>query len=278
MLRARSEGAILAEHPMGQTSSLGSLPLVKWASRMHRGSIALRGTLPEPFELEFLGVSLSFPAGPLSAELSYEGGPTPWVRRLQIGFGAAVHARSDAAVFSGARLEADADGVRLDEAQVAPLDAAVGLGPLLRGLVDRLAHVWVSARAEPDGELLLQLGHGVQVHIPEGVVLTVQGASQGPATELLLCEPLVVGFGGDGLRLSHDQFRMLSRLASVRLVSATLHPDGRVALEGHATRGVDVALRAPLHRASARLSELVRRSPHFKRVRAFLKHDLERSG
>jgi hypothetical protein len=92
----------------------------------------------------------------------------------------------------------------------------------------------------------------------------------GPAADLKLDRPLVVSVGNAWVCLSHDRLRFLSSLARVRISKAVLHPDGSVALEGGARRGLDRAARGGLNRASERLSNLVKSAPQFSMVRAFL--------
>lgn len=252
-----------------QPSALGSLPLVKWAMRLKRGAVHVRGELPAPISLPLGAGLLVVPAGAVEAELQFVGGPIPWIAGVSVRAAGLEVVTLDARC-TGERVRVDPDALWVDAERLDGL-GEVHTGRLMERLVAEIGSVAVSARAEPDGDLLLKLGGGVEVVIPEGILLTVSGASVGPSHELQLCEPLTVGFGGEGLRLSHEQFRWLSRLATVRLGRATLHPDGSVALEGRGPRHVEIAMRAPLQRASARISDMVRRSPHFSPLRAFLK-------
>lgn len=247
-------------------SALGSLPLVKWAMRLRRGRVELAGHLVDAVRLP-LGeeASVAISAGPVAAEVEFVGGAVPMLSRVCIvAEGLAV------GTAAGRSLEIAAGAVLVDGVAVEIPEPP--LGTVAEALLEKLGDVAVSATAEPDGDIALRIGHGIEVIVPNGVPLTVRGASHGDASALRLSEPLVVGFGGEGLRLSHEQFRWLARLSVVRLGRATLHPDGSVALEGRGGRTAELAMRAPLQKASARLSDLVRRSPGFHRVRAFLKH------
>ena len=87
----------------------------------------------------------------------------------------------------------------------------------------------------------------------------------------MLSQPVVMEVDGEGFKLSHQRFRRLASLASLRLEGASLHPDGEVRLKGGAGLGLDRMVRGGLEKASERLSELVRSSPRFARVRSFLK-------
>lgn len=154
-------------------------------------------------------------------------------------------------------LRASVNGVAVD-----PDDA-------LFDLVDLLHDPSVRAAARPDGDLLIRLALGVEIVIPEHTELRLSGATAGPPHAPLLTDALALSFGGEGLRLSHG-VRWVARLAELRLAEARLHPDGAVSLDARGSnRASDLALRLPLGRAAASLTELVRRSP---RIRAFLRH------
>jgi hypothetical protein len=259
-------GTLESEGPPPPTQ-LGALPLARWATRLLRGTVEMRGNVHAAVDLPFGNDVLRLPAGPLSLQLGFVGGPEPWISRLVL----TATGLEVPGGWRGDRLLVVGDAAAIDETTRARLGASLHIGTLARTLLDHVGDVSVQARAEPDGDLLLRLGGGVEAIVPSGVLLTASGATTGPASDLQLSEPLVVDFGGEGLRFSHEQFRWLARLAVVRLGSATLHPDGSVALEGAGSGTVDVAMRAPLQRASARLSDLVRKSPQFGRVRSFLK-------
>ena len=232
---------------------------------MHHGVVELSGRLSSGVAVRAGDRQVLVPACALRVEVAFTGGPEP--RIDVVGFdaeGMAVDGQATAAVV----LCADADGA---EGEALHVDGKA-LQQLMLDVLERFSDVSMVARAEPEGELVLHLGQGVRVHVPRGAVLELSGATAGGSTDLVLSEPLVVAFGGEGLRLSHEQFKFLSRLASVRLSQATLHPDGSVDLEGHGSRWIDVALRVPLAKASTRLSDLIRQSPNFHRLRAFLRH------
>jgi hypothetical protein len=245
-------------------SVLATLPLVRWAARLQRGTVVLRGHLDGEVDLP-LGGHRFAAEGPLALEFDFVGGRAPSIGRVVVSGEVGLIGPVE---LIGRRLEIGRQA-NLDGGAV-PWLSRERIGPFIAALVDHLDHLRIAARGEPDGDLLVRLGHGVEVAVPAGVPLTISGATTGPAAALQLSEPLVVRFGGEGLRISHDAFRAFSRLACVRLSRATLHPDGSVALES-GPRVVDAALKAPLQRASARLSEIVRRSPKFSRVRTFLK-------
>jgi len=128
----------------------------------------------------------------------------------------------------------------------------------------------IEATAIPDGDLWMRFGGGLEVRVPAGSVLEVSGAAVGAPDDLTLVAPLVVSIGDAWLRVSSGHLGYLSRLARVRITRATLHPDGSVAIEGGARRGLDLAVRRGLDRASSQLSRLVKSAPQFSIVRSFL--------
>jgi hypothetical protein len=259
-------GGHALDAPAG-TSALASLPLARWATRLRGGRVELAGRVPSDLIAACGAAEVRLCAGEVSAVVDFVGGPAAALTRVVV---VAREGLSLGAI-GGFRLELGSGCGAIDGEPLAEPGLPDVLGPFVTALLDRLADVAVSATAEPDGDIALRMGHGIEVIVPDGMPLTVRGASHGSPAALRLSEPLTVGFGGEGLRLSHEQFRFLARLSVVRLGRATLHPDGSVALEGRGGLGAELA-RAPLQKASDRLSELVRRSPGFHRVRAFLKH------
>lgn len=230
--------------------------MVGWASRFRRGDAVLVGRAAGRISLgsAVLGLSgpvrvrLSFGAGPVLTEVVIDG-----------------HVALDERPVRELRLVPGT--LRIDGA---PEPCELRLDRVLEAVVDELSDVEVEARAVPDGELVLTLVSGVEVTIPADHLLAVRGAAVGPAHALRLSAPLVVSVQGATIRLNHDQLRWLGVLARICVHRATLHPDGRVDLEGGGRSGLDRAVRGGLQHASARLSRLVRSSPRFERVRAFL--------
>lgn len=248
--------------------ALRSLPLVTWAKRMQRGTFSLRGRLCESFLADHPEFELKIAAGEVAGEIAFEGGPDPRICRVQLEGGLA--ARVGAQRAEGTRASFVQGALFVDEKLLAtgPFD---GVGGVLATMLDSLADVSVVGWAEPDGDLLLHLGYGLQASLPEGNAVQVQATARGPADGLVLSEPLEIRFGSEGLRLSNEQFRLLSRLAGARLSRLKLHPDGTVTLEGQASRTLELAIGGPLQRAGAKLSDLVRTSPKMNRYRRFLK-------
>jgi hypothetical protein len=171
----------------------------------------------------------------------------------------------------GTCLRVEHCSIHVDDHEVPVLETPRGVVKMLRQLVYRLGDVRLEAQAEPDGEVVVQFQVGVELFLSAGVLLDIRGAAMGPPDGLRLARPLTASFGGEGIRISHEQFKLLSRLASVRVRRATLHPDGRVKLEASATRGLNTAVRGGLHKVSKRVSTLVRTSPNYARVRTFLR-------
>jgi len=254
------------EEALTRQTLLG-LPVDAWARRMKRGALSLRGRVGG-LDLEVGGLPLRVDRGRLELTADFTGGEQPLLRRLVVRGSISLTPVGRAPVRGGELVLHD-QRIHLDEAEFSRAADGVGSGRLLAGLVGAMGDVELRARAEPDGDVLLQMGHGVEVAIADGALLTVRGATRGPADRLVLSRPLEIGFGGEGIRLNHGQLRWLSRLAQVSIAGATLHPDGSVDLEGHAAPGFNTAVKGGLYTASAKLSSLIRRSPG---IRRFLRH------
>lgn len=219
--------------------------------------MTLSGRLPEALERE----GVVFDAGLVVARLDFVGGPVPAIEA------AAVDASRVAYVGrEGLTLAAGPHGAALD-GQAVP---SVRIDQVLMGLLDHLHDLSVEVAADTDRDLLVKISQGVEATLPASEVVTVRGCMAGPPDQPQLSAALVVSVAGTGVRLSHAKARWLSSLARVRLQEARLHPDGRVALHAN-TRGGAHRLGGGLQRVSERLSEVVRKSPRFARVRAFLK-------
>jgi hypothetical protein len=252
---------------MSQEGALRSLPLVNWARRMQRGTFSLRGRLCEMFLADHPEFELEISAGEISGEVAFEGGADPKICRVQLDGG--VRARVGDRAVEGSQARFVQGALFIDEKLLAsgPFD---GVGNMLGRMLDTLADVSVVGWAEPDGDILLHLGYGMQASLPEGHPVRVQAAARGPADGLVLSEPLDIRFGSEGLRLSNAQFRLLSRLAGARLSRLRLHPDGTVTVEGQASALTVDLSGGPLQRAGAKLSHLVRTSPKMNKYRRFL--------
>jgi hypothetical protein len=206
--------------------------------------------------------ALGMEEGPLELAFTFTGGASPHIEEVALLGALTVDERT------GTALDVNADGVLLDGERMA-VDLPTDL--LVEAVVARLADVAIWIEVVPDGELLVKFQHGVQAVLNASAVVTLTGAASGPPDNLTLSRAVEMAVDGEGLRLSHRRFRRLSSLASLRLEGASLLPDGEVRLRGGASRGIDRVVRGGLEQASARLSDLVRRSPRFARVRSFLK-------
>ena len=74
-----------------------------------------------------------------------------------------------------------------------------------------------------------------------------------------------------GIRVTHGRAPGLSKVARVRVHRFALPPDGSVHLDGAGRGMLDFAISSGLRQASSRLSALIRESPRFERLRAFLR-------
>lgn len=212
---------------------------MSWARRFEHGQVHLEGRLTAPLRVGEGELS----AGPVALEVEFEGGQPPTlVRAVAI----AHQVRAGGVV----RLPLDASG----------LEAVVG----------QLWDLRVQASARARGNVHLRFGPGVELDFPGGTV-QMTGEASGPPHAMVLCAPLEIRAGQATVRLAGSgKLRWLSELAAIRVDRAVLHPDGRVALEGGARRGLDRAVRSGLRRASDAVSSLVRHSPRFRVVRTFL--------
>lgn len=200
--------------------------------------------------------------GDVELALTFIGGPDPEVVEL------ALNAALRAGVHAGTTLDADPSSATLDGR---PLEGPIRLDLLAEAVVNGLSDVSARAEAVPDGELVVKFPHGVQARLAPFAVLVVDGVAHGGPGALRLSAPLTLSVDGGGMQLSHQRFHRLSNLASVRIEGASLHPDGEVRLRGGASGVLDRVVQGGLERAGARLSDLVRRSPRFARVRNFLR-------
>jgi hypothetical protein len=217
-----------------QRSALLALPWLAWARRFDGGDLLLRGRLVAPVEI---GAGVVEP-GPVQLTVGFVGGADPAMERADV----------------------------VSPSFMAPLKAAE-VEALLTGMWD----LEIRAKAYASDNLDLRFGSAIGVHIPARAWMTASGSAAGPPHALLLSGPLQLAAGEAQLQLlGGRRLRWLSSLASVRLGRAVLHPDGRVALEGGARRGLDRAVRRGLGHAAEQLSQLVRYSPRFRRVRTFL--------
>jgi len=218
--------------------------------------VAFSGVLPEPLSL--LEGRVRLEPGAVTVRLEWLGGPVPAIETAAL----------------------DAEGLCVDDTcgrtlAVAPGHATVDGVPLpvprvdhlLDELIDHVHDLAVHAEAHSERDLLVKVAAGVEATLPAQEPVVVRGVTTGPPSQPLLDAPLVVTVGGTGVRVSHRRLQWLSSLARVRLQEARLHPDGKVALHAGAAGR---RLRS-LDRVSDRLSEVVRRSPRFARVRAFLR-------
>jgi len=251
---------IVSPEAFARRTLLG-LPATEWACRTRRGGLRLTGLVDECVLLVG-GWPLTVSKGSVTVRAEFRGGPSPVLERVEVHGRLAVEPAGGRV--EGQRLVLYEQKIFVDGVEVVRQGERVGAGRLLGALVGRLADVDGEAWAEPDGEVVLDVG-GIEARVPRGVLLTVNGAAKGPADGLVLCRPVEIGFGGDGMRLQHERLEWLSRLAGLRVARATVHPDGSVALEGRGAPGFDVAVRGSLRTASAGLSAFLKRSPGVRR-------------
>jgi hypothetical protein len=201
-------------------------------------------------------------------ELVFRGGDDPSVQ--------AVHIHGEGLGLRHATKQHDARAVVIEAHRVGADEhelpwASPSLGGFAQGFVDRLHHLDVELCVRPEEEVMVRFGGGAHGVLAPGAALTVSGATEGPPQGMALSRPLVVGFGGDGFMLSHDALHRTARLAHLCIRRATLHPCGRVALEGDAARPLRLAMRTGLRSVSGRFSRMVREADQLDGIRAFIR-------
>ncbi len=247
--------------PPPSPNAVRALPLIAWASRFRDGRVDFSGRLEEEVVVSIDGVEVVLGVGVVCGRVDFEGNGAPTLLAAALD-ASVVRVR----VVEGRTLAAAADVVDLDGT---PLPA-LRMDLLLEALLDHLHDLSVEVAAWPGQELLVKLAGGVEATVSATDVVTLKGTTVGPPGQPLLDAPLVCTVGGAGLRISHQKLRWLSTLAMVRIQEASLHPCGRVDLQADTPVGLHRVGRG-LDRVSERLSEVVRRSPKFARVRAFLR-------
>ncbi len=228
--------------PSDPISVLRTLPLERWARRLVGGAVALSGRFDEPVEVEVAGRRVQLAEGPAALRLAFEGGDRPHLTDLEV----------------------EAQGVSVRGTQALASAAQI--------LLDALHDVSIEITVRTDGEVVLELGNGLQATLADGGSITLKATAEGAPDAPRLVEPLEVDVADHGIRVTHARAPGLSRMARVRVHRFALHPDGHVQLDGGGRGLLDVAVGSGLRRASTRLSDLVRESPRFALLRAFLQH------
>lgn len=243
---------------------VAGLPFEQWAVRLSTGNADLRGTLAEVVVVTG-GHALTLGPGPAHVELMFLGGVRP--RLVAVAVTGPLSTGKQAA--TSLRL---VDGeVLIDDVALPRLDAPLGSADLVTALLDNLSDVELIARGRPVRDARIRLPEGIEVRLSDRDEVTVQATTRGPPDDLVLAAPLRLQFGDHGVRVDHRSARWLAAIARVRVHGAHLHPDGRVVLEGGASRGLNRVVRTGLRTASVHLSGLVQKSPRFRRVRDFLR-------
>jgi len=242
---------------------LAGLPFERWAVRLRTGEADIHGTLSN-VDVTVGGHQVRLCAGPATLSLLFLGGRSPVLAAVDL-TGTVTHDGG-----TGGRLRLVGGRVLVDGEVLPERPAPVASAGLVHAVLAHLSDIHVNAHARPDGDSVVRLPEGIEVRLTHDDEIAVHARASGPPSALVLAAPLKLRFGAQGIQLDHESARWLARLAGVRIRSAALHPDGRVELNGSATKGLNHVLRGGLRSASSHLSGLVRRSPRFHRVRAFL--------
>lgn len=237
-------------------SPLRTLPLTRWATRFSRGSVQISGRTVEP--VTFASSQIAIPPGPISLDLWFDGGGTPTVTALRC-------------VAAPLIIEMSGQKTVVNDVEISLEEPLIAVEELLDHLHDLVVHV----EAIAGDELWIKLAPGFQATIPSHATITVDAATRGAPNRPRLVRALVISVGGTGLSIRLPGSRWLRALASVAIRGASLAPDGMVELTGHSNGTLDRVVGAGLRHTSNHLSDLVRRSPQFARVRSFLGTDDE---
>jgi hypothetical protein len=246
---------------------LNRLPVPQWLHRFEAGTLRISGRLTAPVTVGIGEFGLAVPAGLVRISVVFQGGPSAFVSTLQVAADGLVWRDADRSVEGEVWCWKDGIAV-MDEAPVGRIDGRKSQA--VETLVQHLSDVHVEARAVPAKALTMRSGRGFEVSVPAGVVMTAVGCTRGGPKGLVLARPMVVGFAGEGIALALSRFRRVSAMLSVRVVRLTLHPNGRVELEGRGTRGLGRAVRRGLSTTAEVLSEWVREGTATAMIRPFL--------
>jgi hypothetical protein len=232
------------------------LPLVRWATRFDGGTVLLAGRLQAPFLWEESEGEPAFalPPGPVQVQLSFVGGAAPRVPEID--------------VTAGTHHLVLVEGRVHDAGAAHPLARPMSA---IEALLDALHDPSVRVEARPSEDLWIKIAPGLSATLPASGTITVEAATTGPPDAPRLRRSLVVSVGGTGLSIRLPGSRWLKVLASLAIRRASLAPDGGVELLGSASGRLNGAVGVGLRQASHHLSDLVRKSPQFARVRTFLK-------
>lgn len=222
-------------------SVLAGLPFERWCRLVSDGTLFLRGHVPRPLP------GLALAPGPVGLQLVFRGADRP---RL-------VRARLVQADATARELAPDAD---------------------LEALVASMSDVRAEATGTPFSGLAVELSRDLRLALEPGVRVVIAVETSGEAHALRLCRPLVMRFGGNGMRLEHGAYRRLSRLAAIRLHRAELHPDGEVRLAGRGPKLTDVAVQRGLQLAASRVTRMVREGQRLRSLQPLLSLEAHSSG
>jgi len=201
--------------------------------------VRITGRLPGSAVTSFDGAQVDIRTGLVRIELTFSGGDEPEFTEASV-------------VGPGCR--------------VTTTDVS-GVGPV----VDELHDVGVRVEARTDTEVEVTLGHGIEATIPKNGTISLSAAVEGPPETPVLAAALEVNVDGSGIGVRHSQARWLDSIARIRISRVSLHPDGQVEFDGGGTGVMDWAVNDGLRRASSRITELVKASPRFERLRSFLR-------
>lgn len=251
----------------GFKSALNRLPVPQWLRRFESGTLRISGELSACETVEVGQYTLTLQPGPVRLSVVFQGGSSAFVSKMYVD--------SKGLKWTDANRHTTSDHWAWQDGLSVMNDTPVGRvegrkGHAVEAMIQYLANVHVEARVVSAEDLSVRSSVGLAVNIPAGVVMTAVGCTVGAPNDLVLARPVIVGFGGDGVELGLSRFHRLSKFLAVRVHRLTLHPDGRVQVEGRGTRGMGRAVRRGLRSTGDLLSEMMRDSASFAMIRPFL--------
>lgn len=248
-------------------SVLQRLPVPRWLNQFEDGTVRITGELNHEVSIEIDRFRLRIPRGTLRLSLVFRGGTQAFVSKLYVDAPQMYWTDADRSV--------DGTAWRWQEGLAFINDTPLGRvegrkGTIVEALVQHLSNVHAEVRVVPAVPLRLRSTSRLLVQVPAGVVMTAVGCTEGAPDSLTLVRPMVVGFGGQGVEVVVSRFKRLSRLLSVRIHRLTLHPDGRIEVDGQGTKGFGRAVNRGLRATGDILSEVMKEHATYAAIRPFL--------
>ena len=248
-------------------SVLQRLPVPRWLNQFEDGTVRITGELLHDVSVSVDRFTLQIPSGTLRLSLVFRGGSQAFVSKLYIDAPKMIWTDADRH-FEGTAWRWQDGMAFINDTPLGRLDGRKGA--VVESMVQHLANVHAEVRVVPAVSLRLRSTSRLLVQVPAGVVMTAVGCTEGAPDALTLIRPMVVGFGGQGVEVVVSRFQRLSKLLSVRIHRLTLHPDGRIEVDGQGTKGFGRAVKKGLRATGDILSEVMKEHATYAAIRPFL--------